>query len=166
LARIVLARITAWANGFDPSATATEWGTGSEVLARRLSKLLDRLAEGPEIDPEIDRIVSGASGSRRGDALEAHTLLTAFRRRGLALPPVLAPKGVTGEYAGGFLAAAILAADGAAFGPTAGFAEVDPDLAVIPYDGRPLARPRRLLATTLAAGGAACWVVLDATNAP
>ena len=153
-----LAKITAWSNAFDPTATATEWGTGAEGLARRLGKLLDRSGG----VSSIDRIVSGASGSRRGDALEARTLRQVWSRSGLPLPPLLAPKAVAGEYAGCFLAAMLLAAEGLAFGPTAGFREADPELGVIPYDGRALPRPRRLLATSLAAGGAACWVVLDA----
>ena len=62
-----------------------------------------------------------------------------------ALPPLLAPKAVAGEYAGCFLAAMLLAAEGLAFGPTAGFREADPELGVIPYDGRALPRPRREL---------------------
>jgi hypothetical protein len=71
----------------------------------------------------------------------------------------VAPKAVTGEYGGGFLAAAVLAAAGAACGPTPGFEEPDPELGVVPHDGSPLAAPGTVLATSLAAGGAASWVV-------
>ena len=78
------------------------------------------------------------------------------------LPPVLAPKAVVGEYGGGFLAAAVLAAAGAPFGPTAGFAEPDPALGLTPHDGSPLPPPRRVLATSLAAGGAGVWLLLEA----
>ena len=77
-------------------------------------------------------------------------------------PVVLAPKAVTGEYAGGQLAAAVLAAAGDAAWPTAGFGEADPELAVVPHDGSPLPAPRRVLASALAAGGAASWLVLEA----
>lgn len=108
----------------------------------------------------VDRIVSGASGSRAGDRLEARVLRAAWGAA--ALPPVLAPKGVTGEYGGGFLAAAVLAAAvaGVAAAPTAAFGEPDPELGVSPHDGSPLPPPRALLASSLAAGGAAAWVIL------
>jgi 3-oxoacyl-(acyl-carrier-protein) synthase len=110
----------------------------------------------------VDRIASGAAGSRAGDRLEARVLRAAWGEA--PLPPVLAPKGVTGEYGGGFLAAAVLAAaglPGAADGPAAGFAEPDPELGVSPHDGSPLPPPRLLLASSLAAGGAASWLLLE-----
>jgi len=69
---------------------------------------------------------------------------------------------VTGEYGGGFLGAAVLAAGGAPFGPTAGFEEPDPELGVVPHDGSPLAPPSTVLVTSVAAGGAASWLILEA----
>jgi len=176
--RVPLARVLGWGSAFDPSAPPTGWGGGGELLGRALRRLLLRLGATPESAPPgagsplgalgagdgtlgaIDRIVSGASGSRAGDRLEAGVLRTAW---GAAeLPPVLAPKGVTGEYGGGFLAAAVLAAAvaGVAAAPTAGFGEPDPDLGVSPHGGGPLPPPRALLASSLAAGGAAAWVIL------
>lgn len=153
-----LARVAGWANAFDPSAPPTDWGRGGEALARGLVRGLARFGLAPTA---IDRIVSGASGAVAGDRLEAEVLAAAWS--GLPLPPVLAPKGVTGEYGGGFLASALLAARGAPFGPTAGFAEPDPEPGLVPHDGRPLPPPRRTLATGLAAGGAATWLVLEST---
>ena len=94
-----------------------------------------------------------------GDRLEAGVLRAAWD--GAPLPPVVAPKAVTGEYAGGHLAAAVLAAAGRPFGATAGFAEPDPECGVVPHDGAPLPPPRRVLAASLAAGGAAAWVILE-----
>jgi 3-oxoacyl-[acyl-carrier-protein] synthase II len=119
-------------------------------------------SDGPAIAAlrAIDRIVSGAAGTRAGDRLEAQVLHAAWD--GLPLPPVLVPKGVTGEYGGGFLGALVLAAAGAPFGPAAGFGEPDPALGLAPHDGGPLPAPRLLLASSLAAGGAAAWVVLGA----
>lgn len=151
-----LARVAGWASAFDPTAPPTDWGHGGAALARGLVRGLIRFGLAPA---EIDRIVSGASGAVAGDRLEASVLSAAWE--GLPLPPVLAPKGVTGEYGGGFLAAALLAACGAPFGPTAGFAQADPELGLVPHDGRPLPPPRRVLATGLAAGGAAAWLVLE-----
>jgi 3-oxoacyl-(acyl-carrier-protein) synthase len=160
-----LARVRGWGSAFDPSAPPTGWGRGEEMLGRALRRLLERcgVAPGPGPGPgaaiaAIDRIASGAAGSRAGDRLEAGVLRAAWGEA--ALPPVLAPKAVTGEYGGGFLAAAVLAAAGAPCGPTPGFAEADPELGVVPHDGRPLAPPRALLASSLAAGGAAAWLVL------
>lgn len=174
-----LAWIRGWGSAFDPLAPPTGWGGSGEQLGRALRRLLLRCGAAPAgIIPArlsgppgaggppgsigvIDRIVSGASGARGGDRLEARVLRAAWGEA--ALPPVLAPKGVTGEYGGGFLAAAVLAAAGVAgvdSAPTAGFGEPDPDLGVTPHDGRPLPPPRALLASSLAAGGAACWLIL------
>lgn len=153
----VLARVRAMGGAFDASAGRAGWGSGVGVLGRELTRFLDRA--GVDVG-SIDRVVAGASGSREGDRLEARMLRAVWRHR--ALPPVLAPKGVTGEYGGGFLAAAVLAAAGRPFGPTAGFAEPDPELGLVPHDGSVLPPPRRVLVTTLAAGGAAAWGILDA----
>jgi len=107
----------------------------------------------------VDRIVSGASGSVGGDRLEALTLRSAWAE--VDLPPILVPKAVTGEYGGGFLASLMLALEGATFGPTAGFQEPDPLLGIVPHDGRRLEAPRMVLASTLASGGLAAWVILE-----
>jgi hypothetical protein len=70
------------------------------------------------------------------------------------------PKAVIGEYGGGLLGAALLAAAGSPLGPTPGFAEVDPELGITPHDGSPLPLPSNVLVTSLAAGGAAAWALL------
>lgn len=152
-----LARVRAWGGAFDPTASRSGWGTGSEGLSRELAAFLDRAGIAPG---EIDRIVSGASGSIAGDRLEAAVLRRVWS--GAELPPVLVPKAVTGEYGGGFPVAAALAASGRPFGPPPGFAEPDPELDLVPHDGSPLPPPRRVLVTALAAGGSASWVILDA----
>lgn len=151
----VLARLLAWGSAFDPTAPPADWGTGHATLARTLRRSLDRAGISLA---EIDRIVSGASGSRTGDRLEARMLRAAWGEA--PLPPVVAPKAVIGEYGGGVLGPAVLAAAGAPFGPTPGFAEPDPELGVVPHDGRPLEAPQTVLVTSLAAGGAAAWLVL------
>jgi 3-oxoacyl-[acyl-carrier-protein] synthase II len=150
-----LARVLAWGSAFDPTAPPSGWGRGHRPLARSLRRTLERAGLAPA---DVDLIVSGASGSREGDRLEAALLRAVWEDA--RLPPVAAPKAVTGEYGGGHLAAAVLAASGAPFGPTPGFAEPDPELGIAPLDGSALAPPRVVLATTLAAGGAAAWVVL------
>jgi len=78
-----------------------------------------------------------------------------------ALPPVVVPKAVVGEFGGGLLAAAIVAAGGARFGSPAAFRTKDPQLDVTPHDGHDLKAPRRVLVTALAAGGSAAWTLLE-----
>jgi 3-oxoacyl-(acyl-carrier-protein) synthase len=150
-----LARVLAWGSAFDPTAPPTGWGTGAEPLARSLVRTLAKAGLGPA---DVDLIVSGASGSREGDRLEAQVLRAAWGEA--VLPPIVAPKAVTGEYGGGLLGAAVLAAAGSPLGPTPGFAEADPELELVPHDGSPLDPPAVVLATSLAAGGAAAWAVL------
>ncbi len=154
-----LARVRLSLSGFDAAAPVAGWSSDPTVLSRRLSDGLERA--GIDLD-SIDRVVSGASGSRSGDRLEGGVLRALWP--GSDVPPVLAPKGVVGEYGGGHLAAAILAAHGEPFGPTGGFSEVDPEIGIEPHDGRELPPPRRLLVTSLAAGGAAAWTVLEAVD--
>lgn len=85
------------------------------------------------LDPAtIDAVVSGASGARDGDREETLALDALFEGR--PMPPVLAPKAVLGEFGGGYLLAAILTVSAGA---------------------------RRVLATGLASGGAAGWLVLE-----
>jgi 3-oxoacyl-[acyl-carrier-protein] synthase II len=152
----VYARIRGSGGAFDPSAPRVGWGHGHEGLAQALRALLDRVGLAPR---DVRRIVSGASGSVGGDRLEAQTLRAAWG--GEALPVILAPKGVTGEYGGGFLASAVLAASDQDFGPTGGFGEPDPELGVMPHRGGSLPEAPITLVTSLASGGAASWLVLE-----
>jgi 3-oxoacyl-[acyl-carrier-protein] synthase II len=152
----VLARVAVTGAAFDPTASVSDWGDGHEALARALRAVLAREGRGIE---EIDRIVSCASGARRGDRLEAATLAAAWGAS--PLPPVVTPKAVVGEFGGGLLAAAVLAALGASFGRLVAFETPDPALPVAPHDGSPLPAPRRVLVTSLAAGGAAAWALLE-----
>jgi 3-oxoacyl-(acyl-carrier-protein) synthase len=152
-----LAFLRASIAGFDSQAPVSGWSRCPETLTARLASRLARLGIHPG---SIDRIVSGASGSRGADRLDALVLRSLWGET--PPPPILAPKGVVGEYAGGHLAAAILAAAGRPFGPTAGFREADPELGITPHDGAELAPPTRLLTSALAAGGAAAWAVLEA----
>jgi 3-oxoacyl-[acyl-carrier-protein] synthase II len=150
-----LARVAGWGSAFDPSAPPHGWGEGKAGLARALGRSLARAGAAL---PEVERIVSGASGARAGDRLEARTLRAAWGEA--PLPPLVAPKAVTGEHGGGFLAAAVLAAAGAPVATAAGFAP-DPALGVSPANGALLPAPRLTLVTSLAAGGAAAWLLLS-----
>lgn len=151
-----MARVAASVAAFDATAPVTDWGTGASGLARALRTGLARARHSVE---SIDLVVSGASGARRGDRLEAVTLGEAWGSS--VLPPVVVPKAVVGEYGGGFLAAAVLSVHGATFGKPAYVTARDPELPVVPHDGGPLAAPQRVLVSSLAAGGSAVWAVLE-----
>jgi len=154
-----LARV-AWSGAaFDATASASDWGDGEERLAAALRAGLDELPGGAV---GIGAVISGASGARRGDRVEARVLSTAWG--GAPLPPVLVPKAVVGEYGGGILASGLLALEGAPFGRTTGFEEPDPEVGVEPHAGGPLELPSRVLLTGLASGGAAAWLVLERTS--
>jgi len=152
----VLARVLAWGGAFDSTATNIGWGTGAHVLAGALRRTLDRFGVAPG---GIDAIVSGASGSRAGDRLEARMLREIWKDA--EMPPVLVPKAVTGEYGGAFMAGAVAAVRGRPFGRVAAFREPDPDLDIVPHDGSTLPAIRRVLVSCLAAGGAGAWLVLE-----
>lgn len=145
----VLARVGPTVRAFDPTASPSGFGRDAGSLA---ATLRDRLA-GWLL--EVDTVVSGASGARAGDALEAAVLRAALP----ATTRVLAPKAVLGEYGGGTLAAAMLALEGATFALPPACAEPDPALAVRLASG-PIAAYRVLL-SALAAGGVAAWTILQ-----
>lgn len=145
----ILARVGPRVRAFDPSAGRASFGRDAEGLAATLQRGL-----GPTLR-EVSAIVSTASGAVAGDALEAAVLRRAFA----AVPPVVAPKAVHGEYGGGTLAAALLALAGATFARPEACSEPDPALGVALHDG-PL-RAHRVLCSALAAGGAAAWTILE-----
>jgi 3-oxoacyl-(acyl-carrier-protein) synthase len=151
------ARVLGGFSAFDATAPVAGWGRGAAPLARALVAGLDRLGVGTA---GVDLIVSGASGSRPGDLLEAQVLRTAWGTRS-PLPPILAPKAVTGEYGGAFLAAAVLAAQGEGAWSASWFAAPDEACGVAPHAGTIPGSVRTVLVTSLATGGSASWLVLD-----
>jgi 3-oxoacyl-[acyl-carrier-protein] synthase II len=144
----VLARCGRTVRAFDPTATRAGFGRDGASLAATL-----RARAAAEL-AETTAIVSGASGTRSGDALEARVLRAALPK----LPPVVAPKAVHGEYGGGTLAAGILALQGAPFRLPLGCRTPDPALDLPLHDG-PLAAGVVML-SALSAGGAAAWTFL------
>ncbi len=146
----VLARVGATVRAFDATASRAGYGRGAAGFAAALTTGLgDALGAG-------DAVVSGASGTRTGDALEAAVLRA-------AVPPavrVVAPKAVHGEFGGGTLAAALLALHGAEFAPPEACGEPDARLRIPLASGRVAAR--RVLLSALAAGGVGAWTILEA----
>lgn len=152
----ILARVGWSGAAFDATASVSDWGDGDASLAANLREGLAGLPGGAA---GVGAIVSGASGARRGDRLEARVLRAAWGD--VPLPPVLAPKAIVGEYGGGILAPGLLALEGLPFGPTPGFEEPDPELNLTPYGGETREDPSRVLLTGLASGGAAAWLVFE-----
>ena len=140
----MLARIVASGAAFDRTAPVSDWGQGRR---RSPAHLPARLLARASTWLSVDRVVSGASGARRGDRLEAATLAGAWGGR--PLPPVLTPKAVVGEYGGGQLAASVAAVQGARFGRVSCFERPDAALGVAPHDGSELQAPRRVLVSSL-----------------
>ena len=151
----ILCRIVASGRAFDPWAPRVGWSQNPSVLSEALSRDLKTAGVAPE---QVDLIVASGCGSQPADRIEALVLRSVFKNQ--PLPPVVAPKAVTGDHVGGFLAASILAASGSSFGRTPGFETPDPEIQITPHLGGDLPSPRLTLVTSFAAGGAAAWVVL------
>lgn len=144
----LLARVGPAVRAFDPTAGRASFGRDAAGLAATLRERAGCVLA------DVDVVVSGASGSRAGDALEAGVIAA-------VLPPgarVVAPKAVHGEYGGGTLAAALLALRGAEFALPLGCDAPDPALGVDLAIGT--VRARRVMLSALAAGGVAAWTFL------
>lgn len=149
-----LCLVLASGRGFDPSAPPAGWGEGAESFATQLRQSL----QDAHLEPaQIDAVVCGASGSRRGDALEAAVLHRVF---GTEHPPLLTPKARLGEYGGGTLATAVLAATGPIRVRTDA-SRPDPQLPCRPSVEALTGATRRVLATGLGTGGAGAWAILE-----
>ena len=86
-----------WLAGFgiarDTTAPISDWGTDHEAVVRAMRAAI----EDAELDvADIDAVYASANGSVRGDALEQLALDALLRGK-----PVIAAKGIFGEYAAG-----------------------------------------------------------------
>jgi len=151
----ILGRVLGWGRAFDPGAGVAGWGRGEELLAAELGRAFSRSGISPQ---RISLVLSGASGSRAGDRLEARVLRRIWP--GADLPPVVATKSVTGEYGGGLLAAVAVALRGDGVG-TLGFVEEDPECGLSPAASAGLAAGEVALVTSLSAGGGAAWLLVE-----
>ncbi len=148
-----LARVRAWVRAFDPTAPRAAWGHGAVALGDRLRRGLARAGLAPT---DIHAVVCSASGAVGGDRLEAEILRHVW---GETLPPLFAPKAITGEYGGGNLGAAFAILAGASSALPAGLTA--PILGVRLHQGPLPTTARRILLAGLASGGAAAWLVLE-----
>lgn len=134
----------------DTTASISDWGNGAESVAIAMRSAIDDA--GLTVN-DIDAIYASASGTKKGDALEAAALHAVFAAR---LPPVVATKGIFGEYtaAGALqLIAALLALSDQTLPDSAGFETEDPLLRIAPQRGQQKRPLRNILINSLSAGG-------------
>ena len=151
-----------WLSGFgiarDTTASISDWGTGADAVVTAMRAALED-AELP-LDA-VDAIYASANGSRRGDALEEEALGLLFGDR---MPPIVATKGVFGEYAAGgalHLAAALLAIDEQKLHGSVGFEEGSLPVNRTMRD----AALRHVLVNSLSAGGGIVCAVISREGA-
>lgn len=153
--------------GFDPSASPAGYGSGAELLARRLRHGLERHgpgdggAEWADLD-RVDTVVAGASGGRLGDELEAGILRHLWPQK---RPTILAPKAYTGEHGGGTLSGLAAVLKGLDAAPSPGFQNRDPDLDIEPFAGGTLRSSGRILVSAPAVGGSVAWLLVEPPGA-
>jgi 3-oxoacyl-[acyl-carrier-protein] synthase II len=148
----------AWLSGFgiarDATASISDWGTGEGSVVTAMRAAL----EDAELRVEdVDAIYASANGSPRGDALEARAIHALF---GTRIPPVVATKGVFGEYAAGGalqLAAAMLAIDEQCLHASVGFASGE----LAANTEHRAAELRHVLVPSLSAGGGIVCAVIS-----
>jgi len=155
--RAPLVFLSGFGIGRDTTATLSDWGSGDEKIAEVMRQAIDDAEIGVH---DVDAIYASASGSRRADTVEANAIARLFGER---VPPVVATKGLFGEYAAAGalqLAAAIVAIYEQALPPSAGFETVDPELHIEPTRTRESRPLRHILVSSLSAGGGiVCAVV-------
>lgn len=147
-----------WLSGFgiarDTTASISDWGSDPAAVVTAMKAAL----HDAELPLEtIDCVYASANGSRRGDALEQAALESLF---GASMPPVVATKGIFGEYAAGGalqLAAALIAIDEQKLHASVGFEEGS---MLLTRDTRD-ANLRHVLVNSLSAGGGIVCAVIS-----
>ncbi|HEX8252848.1 MAG TPA: beta-ketoacyl synthase N-terminal-like domain-containing protein [Thermoanaerobaculia bacterium] len=151
-----------WLSGFgiarDTSASISDWGDDpSTVVTAMRAAIADA-----ELEPAaIDAIYASANGSLRGDALEQRAIQQLFGER---IPPVVATKGLFGEYAAGGalqIVAALLALEDQKLHASPGFEQGE---LPVTRETR-AAEVRHVLVNTLSAGGGVVCAVVSREEA-
>ena len=141
----------------DITASISDWGHGSESVAIAMRAAIDDAGLAPH---DIDAVYASANGTKKADSLEAAALQAVFEK----LPPVVATKGIFGEYtaAGALqLIAALLALRDGTLHDSVGFETVDPELNLTPHRGQEKADLRNILVSSLSAGGGVVCAVVS-----
>ncbi|HEY4640102.1 MAG TPA: beta-ketoacyl synthase N-terminal-like domain-containing protein [Thermoanaerobaculia bacterium] len=140
----------------DTTASISDWGDdhGAVVTAMRAAIDDAEIAIG-----DVDAIYASANGSVRGDAVEGRAIETLFGER---MPPVVATKGIFGEYAAGgalHLVSAIVAIDEQTLHASTGFESGD--FRFTPNRERRDCVLRHVLVNSVSAGGGIVCGVLS-----
>lgn len=142
-----------WLTGFgmarDTTATVSNWGERPESVVTAMKAAIDDAELSIE---DIDAVYASANSTRRGDRLEQQAIESLFG----ASVPVVATKGICGEYAAGGalqLAAALLAVESQSIHASVGFERAD-ETSGIQVSGERRDMPlRHVLVNSLSAGG-------------
>lgn len=154
------AKSYAFVSGFgiarDTTASISDWGDDQAAVVTAMRAAIDDadIAIG-----DIDAVYASANGSVRGDAVEGRAIEALFGER---IPPVVATKGIFGEYAAGGalqLVAAVLAIDEQTLHASAGFESGD--FRFTPTRERRPCALRHVLVNSVSAGGGIVCAVLS-----
>ncbi|MBI2212852.1 MAG: hypothetical protein HYU52_04335 [Acidobacteria bacterium] len=145
----------------DATATISDWGTDSGAVVRAVRASLDDAGIAPD---DVDAVWASANGSVNGDRLEARALRELF---GDNCPPVVATKGMFGEYAAGGgiqLASAAVALRDQRLPASVGFERAE-EGAVLPVTRASTpAGVKHILVNSISAGGGIVSAVLSRSD--
>ena len=154
----------AWLSGFgiarDTTATISDWGSDENAVVTAMRAALD---DAEIAASDVDAIYASANGGVRGDAVEARAIRALF---GESAPPVVALKGLFGEYAAAGalqLAAAILAVKDQTLHKSVGFEEEG--VGITPNQELRTTNLQHVLVSSLSAGGGIVTAVISKESA-
>lgn len=155
----------AWISGFgiakDVTATTSDWGSDPGAAVRAMRAALD---DAGITTSDVSAVWASANGSVSGDRVEARALAELFAA---SCPPVVATKGIFGEYAGGgavHLASAVMALRDGQLPASVGFERAD-DGVSLPVTREPRsAALKHVLVNSIAAGGGIVCAVISGSN--
>ena len=142
----------------DTTASISDWGDDAGAVVTAMRAALD---DAEIAASDIDAIYASANATLRADRVEARAIRALF---GDNPPPVVATKGIFGEYAGAGslqLAAALLAIRDQTLHKSVGFEEIDEQLGITPTDNRQPTTVNYVLVNSLSAGGGIVCAVLS-----
>lgn len=150
--------VAGFAQGRDQTAGLSDWGSDSGAVERVMMRAIEDASITAD---QVDVVFASANGNQKCDAVETRALIALF---GEHCPPVVATKGIFGEYAAGGglqLAAALLAVKHGEIYPSVGFEAADEGFD-LPVSTRLENRPiRYALVNSLSAGGGLISIVLS-----
>jgi 3-oxoacyl-[acyl-carrier-protein] synthase II len=156
----------AWLSGFgiarDVTATVSDWGSDASAVAAAMRAAID---DAQITTRDIDAIYASANSTRKADALEYRAIHSLF---GKPAPPVVATKGVFGEYAAGGafqLAASALAVRDQVLHPSSGFERGDDEMTIDVNRERRAFSLRHVLVNSISAGGGIVSAILSRERA-